>query len=240
MRLQVITYIYCRASTVVNEDLPILSQLAYSRNNHIQYQKSTTIRLANRQLKYLYTSLWKQIMENVLKRLQQVLRSSSGGTKWSSGFVAVLGLGMAFEAIQLMAHAHQEADLMMGNGTEWSNTERAERACRVIDEKFFFLTTLFRWKYHRGFNPFKNIHDRDMHKILGPNALQLVQGVNELVAEKSTSIKAAIMNMQSANETHAVDYLNYREQIPILSENKEKYTSRLVAKFLMGFWKPSA
>ena len=184
MRLQVITYIYCRASTVVNEDLYLLSSLHFATANRFQYGKSTTIRLANRQLKYLYTSLWKQIMESVLKRLQQVLRSSSGGGKWSSGFVAVLGLGMAFESIQLMSHAHQEADQIMGNTTGWDGRERAERACRVIDEKFFFLTTLFRWKYHRGFNPFKNIHDRDMHKTLGPNALELVQGVNELVTEK--------------------------------------------------------
>jgi hypothetical protein len=187
MRLQVITYIYCRASTVVNEDLELLSTLQYSIKNRVSYHKATTIRLANRQLKYLYTSLWKQIMESVLKRLQQVLRSSSGGSKWSSGFVAVLGLGMAFESIQLMAHAHQEADEIMGNTTNWEGRDRAETACRVIDEKFFFLTTLFRWKYHRGFNPFKNIHDREMHKTLGPNALQLVQGVNELVAEKCKS-----------------------------------------------------
>jgi hypothetical protein len=35
------------------------------------------------------------------------------------------------------------------------------------------------------------------------------------------------------------EYLSYREQVAILAENKEKYTSRLVAKFLLGFWKPS-
>jgi hypothetical protein len=184
MRLQVITYIYCRASTVVNEDLPLLSSLQHAKSHRLQYGKATTIRLANRQLKYLYTSIWKQNMENVLKRLQQILRSSSGGSKWSAGFIAVIGLGMAFESIQLMAHAHQEADQLMGNTTTWDGEQRAERACRVIDEKFFFLTTLFRWKYHRGFNPFKNIHDREAHKTLGPQALELVQGVNELVAEK--------------------------------------------------------
>jgi hypothetical protein len=184
MRLQIITYIYCRASTVHSEDLPVLNTLQFARQNRVKYSKNTTIRLANRQLKYLYTSLWTQIMESVLKRLQQVLRSSSGGSKWSSGFVAVLGLGMAFETIQLVSHTHFEADHIMGNTTSWVGRERAEKACRVIDEKFFFLTTLFRWKYHRGFNPFKNIHDRAMHQTLGPKALELVEGVNELVTEK--------------------------------------------------------
>lgn len=187
MRLQIITYIYARSSTIVNSDLHLLSTLRYTAANRVTYGKATTARLANRQLKYLYTSLWIQIMENVLKKLQQVLRSSRGGGKWSSAFVAVLGLAMAFESIQMAAHTHQEADELMGNTTSWDGRERAESACRVIDEKFFFLATLFRWKYHRGFNPFKNIHDRKVHEDLGPNALELVQGVYELVQEKCES-----------------------------------------------------
>ena len=36
------------------------------------------------------------------------------------------------------------------------------------------------------------------------------------------------------------EYLAFREQVAILNENKEKYTSRLVAKFLLGFWKPTS
>jgi hypothetical protein len=128
-------------------------------------------------------------MENVLKKLQQVLRSSRGGAKWTSAFVAVLGLGMAFETIQMTSHTHQEADVLMGNTTSWDARERAENACRVIDEKFFFLATLFRWKYHRGFNPFKSISDRKVHEALGPNALQLVRGVYELVQEKCKSCR---------------------------------------------------
>ncbi|KIW03298.1 uncharacterized protein PV09_05510 [Verruconis gallopava] len=221
MRLQVITYIYSRASTIVNSDLHLLSTLRYTAANGVTYGKATTARLANRQLKYLYTSLWIQSMENVLKKLQQVLRSSRGGAKWSSAFVAVLGLGMAFETIQITAHTYQEADQLMGNSTSWEARERAEHACRIIDEKFFFLATLFRWKYHRGFNPFRNIRDQKVHEDLGPNALQLVQGVYELVQEKS-------------------EYLVFREQVAILNENKDRYTSRLVAKFLLAFWKPVA
>src|SRR5262249_31186661 len=108
MRLQVITYIYSLPKTIVNGYLHILSTLHYSATNSISYGKVTTSRLANQQLKYLYTSLWIQIMENVLKKLQQILRSSRGGGKWSSAFVAVLGLAMAFESIQATAHAHQE------------------------------------------------------------------------------------------------------------------------------------
>lgn len=186
MRLQVITYIYSRASTIVNGDLHLLNTLHYTVRNGVEYGKATSARLANRQLKYLYTSLWIEIMEKVLKKLQQVLRSSRGGAKWSSAFCAVLGLGMAFEEIQRCAHAHQEADQIMGNITEWEATGNAERACRTIDEKFFFLTTLFRWKYHRGFNPFRNMHDRKVQEALGSAALEFVQEVDELITEKGT------------------------------------------------------
>jgi hypothetical protein len=184
MRLLVITYIYSRATTIVNGDLHLLSTLRYAAANRITYSKATTVRLANRQLKYLYTSLWIQIMESVLKKLQLILRSSRGGAKWSSAFVAVLGLGMAFETIQMASHTHQEAERIMGNATDWEARDNAEKACRVVDEKFFFLATLFRWKYHRGFNPFKNINDRKVHEDLGPNALEFVRGVYGLVQEK--------------------------------------------------------
>lgn len=173
-----------RASTIVNGDLHLLSTLHYSAAHRIEYGKVTTARLCSRQLKYLYTALWTQIMETVLKKLQQVLRSSRGGAKWSSAFVAVIGLGMAFESIQICAHAHQEADVLMGNISSFEATTQAENACRLIDDKFGFLANLFRWKYHRGFNPFKNLHDGKLQTALGPNALELVQRVSELVSEK--------------------------------------------------------
>jgi hypothetical protein len=186
----VITYIYSRASTITNGDLPILSTLHYAARNKIEYGKATTARLANRQLKYLYTTLWINIMENVLRKLQQVLRSSRGGPKWSAAFCAVLGLGMAFETIQMTSHTHQEADTMLGNSTTWEARERAESACRIIDEKFYFLSTLFKWKYHRGFNPFRSITDPKVQESLGPQALALVRGVYDLVQEKCKRLRS--------------------------------------------------
>jgi hypothetical protein len=143
--------------------------------------------MANRQLKVLYCSLFGQIMDSVLRRLQQVLRSSRGGAKWTSAFVALLGLAMCFEEVQRTAHANQDADALMGQMDEWDATQSAEAACRCIDEKFQFMANLFRWKYHRGFNPLRDYEDSKVKETLSESSLLFVRSVAALVQEKSES-----------------------------------------------------
>jgi hypothetical protein len=143
--------------------------------------------MVNRQLKFLYCAIFNQIMESVLKRLQQVLRSSRGGAKWTSAFCAVLGLAMCFEEVQRTTHGNQDIEAKRGRITEWMAAQRAEESCRLIDEKFTFVANLFRWKYHRGFNPLRDWEDEKVQRTLGESAIEFVRGVNGLVAEKSMS-----------------------------------------------------
>jgi len=186
----------------------------------IRYDHATSPRMANRQLKFLYTALFSQIMDSVLRRLQQVLRSSNGGAKWTSAFVALLGLAMCFEDVQRTAHTNQDADAAMGQMSDWEAASRAEEACRLIDEKFGFMSNLFRWKYHRGFNPLRDWEDPKVQAKLSASSLAFVRDVAGLV-----------------NEKH--DFLVQKQYIPILKANQDKYTSRLVARFLLEFWGPT-
>lgn len=126
-------------------------------------------------------------MDSVLRRLQQVLRSSRGGAKWTSAFVALLGLAMCFEEVQRTAHANQDADALMGQMDERDATQSAEAACRCIDEKFQFMANLFRWKYHRGFNPLKDYEDPKVRETLSDSSLLFVRSVAALVQEKCES-----------------------------------------------------
>jgi hypothetical protein len=58
-------------------------------------------------------------------------------------------------------------------------------------------------------------------------------------SKKSVSHAARLLP-QNKLTLCAAEFLSFREQMPILKDNKEKYTSRLVAKFLLAFWKPVA
>ena len=124
-------------------------------------------------------------MDSVLKRLQQILRSSKGGTKWTSAFCAILGLSMCFEYLQRLVHVVCDDPTVKGTtNTEVDMVCKAEAACRVIDDKFQFVSSLFRWKYHRGFNPLKDWTDEKVQRSLGENGLEFVRGVQGLVVEK--------------------------------------------------------
>jgi len=220
-RLQVVTYIYARIPTVAPSQFPLLYNLHYSNQHRdVRYGRGTSLRMVNRQLKFLYCALFSQIMEGVLKRLQQILRSSRGGAKWTSAFVALLGLAMCFEEVQRTAHTNQDAEVFLGLLTDLEASQNAEAACRLIDEKFGFVANLFRWKYHRGFNPLKDLEDQKVQNTLGTSALEFVKGVAGLVQEKH-------------------DFLHEKQHIPILKQNQDKYTSRLVARFLLAFWGPT-
>lgn len=92
---------------------------------------------------------------------------------------------MCFEEVQRTAHANQDADALMGQMDEWDATQSAEAACRCIDEKFQFMANLFRWKYHRGFNPLRDYEDPKVRETLSESSLLFVRSVAALVQEKS-------------------------------------------------------
>ncbi|KAF1983133.1 hypothetical protein K402DRAFT_396850 [Aulographum hederae CBS 113979] len=227
-RLQVVTYIMCRTATIPNADREyILSKMrSYRRGT---YSTACSPRMANRQLKYLCCSLQQQIMNDILKRLQQILRSSKGNGKWTSAFCAILGLAMVHEETQKIIHVDMDALHAMGQISRADADRKAESACREIDDRFGFVANLFRWKYNRSFthnksfNPLRDAGDPRMVGILGERNMGFVGKVTELILEKCRTPD---------------NYLNERQHVGISTENKEKYTSRLVSRFLLSFWRP--
>ncbi|KAF2433321.1 hypothetical protein EJ08DRAFT_74714 [Tothia fuscella] len=220
-RLQVVTYMMGRAPAIPRSQHKALYNLHYANlHRDIVYSANCSSKMVNRQLKFLFSALFNQIMESVLKRLQQILRSSSGGAKWTSAFCAILGLAMCFETIQKTVHGNQDIQAKKGLMTEWEAAQRAEESCRMIDQKFGFITNLFRWKYHRGFNPLRDWEDGKVQSTLGDSGTDFVRAVAGLVNEK-------------------YDFLYEKQHIAILKDNQDNYTSRLVARFLLSFWGPT-
>lgn len=183
-RLLVCTYIMCRTATIPNSQKHLLFKLHSYPSSPDAYAHAPSPRMANRQLKYLFCQLQQQILDGILKKLQQVLRSSKGPQKWASAFVAILGLAMSFELTQRLVHVVADADAAMGKYSFRDAEYVAETACRAIDEKFAFISNLFRWKYHRGFNPLREVERDSVKQVLGENGVEFVRGVIALIAEK--------------------------------------------------------
>jgi hypothetical protein len=140
--------------------------------------------MANRQLKYLFCTLQQQILDSILKKLQQVLRSSKGPQKWTAAFISLLGLAMSFELVQRLVHTLMDAEAAMGKFTVRDADYMAEVACLAIDENFAFVRNLFRWKYHRGFNPLREVEQDNVKEVLGEKGVEFVRGIVALIMEK--------------------------------------------------------
>lgn len=177
-------------------------------------RKFTSPRMANRQLKYFFAKLQRNIFSTVLNRLQQIFKSSKGCDKWLAAFVAVLGLCMVAEEQQKTVHQVMETrsrtdagvDGQGGGGgrvlsdaqqeahrarSEWIGQvyrEKAEEACREIDARAAFVNELFRWKYNRKVNPLRDAETVDWRGELGfegEGSVGFVRRVGQLVKENS-------------------------------------------------------
>jgi len=235
-RLLVCTYVICRTATIPNSQKHLLYKLHTYPSSPDAYAHAPSPRMANRQLKYLFCHLHQHILDSILKKLQQVLRSSKGPQKWTSAFIALLGLAMAFELIQRLVHVITDADAAMGKYPLRDAEYVAESACRAIDEKFAFVSNLFRWKY-RGFNPLRDADRDSVKQVLGDKGVEFVRDVATLIAEKREYITRT-SGIPGLNDGIDEIFLFERQFVGISTENQDKYTSRLVARFFASFLTP--
>lgn len=59
------------------------------------------------------------------------------------------------------------------------------KACERIEDRFIFITKLFRLKYHAKFNPLRDYEKKEMKEHLSSKQLDFVKSVARLCAEKS-------------------------------------------------------
>ena len=91
---------------------------------------------------------------------------------------------MSFELVQRLVHTLMDAEAAMGNYSVRDADYIAEVACLAIDENFAFVRNLFRWKYHRGFNPLKEVEQENVKEVLGEKGVEFVRGIVALIMEK--------------------------------------------------------
>jgi hypothetical protein len=223
----------------------ILSRMhSYASPTHY-VEGFTSPRMTNRQLKYFFSRLQRQIHTNVLNKLQQIFKSSKGCDRWLAAFVAVLGMCMALEdqqqTVHLVMSTRAESDEPGSLGRARDMQDQADHACREIDARVHFVQQIFRWKYNRKHNPLLN-PELDWEKESGfgdKSSVDFVRKVAHLVRENSKSTCPYGVSTEFANVTIA-DYLQQQQRVSISSANQTKYSSRLVGQFLLSFWLPNA
>ncbi|KAF2033851.1 hypothetical protein EK21DRAFT_57779 [Setomelanomma holmii] len=223
-RLIVATFIMSHTLTIAEEGKHTTLQRMHSYGGPTAYADNfTSPRMTNRQLKYFFARLQKQIQTTVLNKLQQIFKSSKGCDKWLAAFVAVLGMCMALEDQQKTIHLVMSTKSATEGLDQRDAQGQADELCREIDSRMLFVQQIFRWKYNRKHNPLLNA-DHDWEKEAGfgdRSSVEFVRQVAQLVKENT-------------------DYLRQQQRVSISCANQTKYTARLVGEFLLSFWLPNA
>ncbi|CAO2658641.1 Nn.00g063640.m01.CDS01 [Neocucurbitaria sp. VM-36] len=221
-RLIVVTFIMGHVITIAEETKEsVLSSMESYTGPETYVERFCSPRVANRQLKYCFFRLQTSILTALLSKLQKVFQADNGYDKWVYAFIAILGLAMASEDQQKTIHYAMMTNAAIGLTTQHNAQTIAYNCCIDIDAHISFIQQIFRWKYHGEKNP---LRDPDFYwdKVVGfedRNSVDFVRSVAALVKDN-------------------VDFLCARQNVGISTDNVTKYTSRLVARFLLSFWLP--
>lgn len=221
-RLIVCTYIMSHTINMAEETKTATLSKMHSYTDPSAYvQNYTSPRMTARQLKYFFARLQRSTLAIVLNKLQQIFKSSKGCDKWLAAFVAVVGMAMAQEDQQKTTHQVMATRAVTENFDPRDAQAQADIANREVDQRMNFVSQIFRWKYNRKCNPLRDC-EQDWEKEAGfgdETSVTFVRSVAQLVKEN-------------------IDYLTQRQGISVSHSNQGKYTSRLVAPFLLSFWLP--
>jgi hypothetical protein len=249
----VVCFVLGRTAQVPPEEQYKLGNIHYFKRynqstNHVNLHNVP--RMANRQLKYLFLSILNKTMDQVLRRLDRVYRSSRGCHEWLMAFYGVVGLAMTFEDLQNTVHGFLRADVDFGKFGPSEAEHQLRDATGEIDKRFNFMAKLFRLKYHRQFNPLRDYTDAAVQHNLGEEAIRFVTQVSELVSEKCKGSLLSSLSghvfLTNANSfffpSHSDDdFLCGHQHVAVsLNSDMNLYYGRLVSQFLCSFFGPSA
>lgn len=146
----ILTYIMGHTLTIVDSTLPdVLLRLRHAspppgcaQTPHI------SPRLANRQLKFYFANLRCKVFDDILRWQQATLHgSASKDLTWLPVFCVMLGFAMVLEELQCTLQIQADAKAEKGEMARDAAQAQAKNACESIDERYDFLTQLFRAKY---------------------------------------------------------------------------------------------
>ncbi|KAI9700545.1 MAG: hypothetical protein M1820_006699 [Bogoriella megaspora] len=216
LRLILITYVMGRTLTFTQSTSSnLLSWLSTRHYLPIPHDPFTSPRMANRQLKYLFSLLHKELLTNLLNKLQQILHSSNVRGNWIPAFLCLLGFAISQEDTQRTVYIIMDDRWHRGELLGEHAGMQADTAAAAVDDKFAFLVSLFTSKFNKSLNPLWDSAYEHMTKWIGEREMRFVREVRALVDEKR-------------------NYLEQRKRLPLTPETQTLATSRLLARFLLG------
>lgn len=179
LKLVLLTFFMNHSLTLV-EDTKDSVYLKLKNKPKNPYGHHTCARLLNKQIKFLLSDLHRQVMKEVLNRLQDTLRVSKRKDLWAPLFSAIVILAMTTGALQVTVRCKEETDKQ--EGTIEQDDRKANKEIAEMDERFDLLKNLFHQAFRTllpgGLNPLRDLPDRDN---LDPASQTLATKASEIV-----------------------------------------------------------
>ncbi|GAB1731809.1 hypothetical protein NU195Hw_g7249t1 [Hortaea werneckii] len=216
IKMMLITYIMGHALTIEeNTAWGVVSAIRHSPRPD-QIPPHTSPKLANRQLKFFFCILRNKVYGDILNWQQQTLHSSGKKEEtWLSAFCVMLGFAMVLEEVQRTIYLQADAKAMKGEVPRAQANFEAYNACERIDKRFDLLVGLFQCKY------------RDKKWSTGSFGRQ----TPELYYLHQRKFCEKLLGLLWEKKEH----LESRRDVPLSFETQCRFTSRLVARFLLPF-----
>lgn len=168
LKMIVLTHIIGHAITIEKDAQDSVISRLVRDNDPSLYQEWTSPRMANIQLKQIFSEIRDEIMRLTLNRLHQIFRSAKDKNRtWLSSFVIMLGIAMVSEDYQHLLYIQADHYISQNEKTEYDAKWDAREGCTQIDEGFEFLEKLFHSKYrprHQTKAKFTEWHMKAFHQ----------------------------------------------------------------------------
>lgn len=167
------------------------------------YGLQTSSRWLNKELKFLFSNLHKNLWKIVLEKLQQTLQLSKKQSAWNTAFVALLLLAMMTESMQIQIRCKEETDK---RDRMRAQDHDASSEIGLMDEKWEVLRDLFHKKYGtpstvgwpngtKAFDPIYQDRDRNM---LDTPCQELAQQVKTLTEKHGEQLLVVVRRVLHA------------------------------------------
>ncbi|KAL8709093.1 MAG: hypothetical protein Q9220_006114 [cf. Caloplaca sp. 1 TL-2023] len=161
LKLVVQTYIMTHSLTLVESTKDDVYNRLQNRPT-VKFGIHTCPRWLNKQIKFLFSALHRDNVRDLLKLVQDTLRTADKRPLWPALFAAISVLAMTTESLQVTLRGKEDIDKKEKRIGERDTT--ANRDVALMDDEFTFLKNLFHEKYrtllNKGFNPLQSTSDR--------------------------------------------------------------------------------
>ncbi|KAL9587896.1 MAG: hypothetical protein Q9203_003292 [Teloschistes exilis] len=191
--------------------------------------------LLNKQIQFLLSGLHYDPMKMVLFRIQRELRHSNGKQYWGGLFSSILVLAIVIERLEFEVRCQEATD--KEEGVIRQDDRTADDAIVSMDEQLIFLQNLFTQKYRifspKGLNPLLNSQIR---ASLDHETQAFATSADEIVRDYSKLYGDGIEVLYDKLTREIGLFLEAREVLGPPPTYKEPRASRLLERFLLGFY----